>query len=49
VCRTPFEGLLGDELKEDEEECSFGCDEISISRAESVILEEKDGSSTLAA
>jgi hypothetical protein len=29
-----FEGLLGDEFKEDGEECSCGCDETSISRAE---------------
>jgi hypothetical protein len=49
--------LIGDESKEDEEEFSFcledsilnsfGWDEISISRTESVILEEKEGSSTL--
>jgi hypothetical protein len=57
VCKTPFEGLIGDESKEDEEESSFcgedsvfnsfGWDEMSISRTESVILEEKEGSSTL--
>ena len=55
--KTPFEGLIGDESKEDEEEFSFcwedsifnslGWDEMSISRKESVILEEKEGSSTL--
>ena len=57
MCKTPFEGLIGDESKEDEEEfsfcwedsvfSSFGWDEMSISRAASVILEEKEGSSTL--
>ena len=55
--KTPFKGLIGDESKEDEEEFSlcledsvlnsFGWDKISISRTESVILEEKEGSSTL--
>jgi hypothetical protein len=55
--KHPFEGLLGDESKRDEEESSFwredsvfnffGWDEISTSRTESVILEEKEGSSTL--
>jgi hypothetical protein len=49
--------LLGDESKGDEEESSFygedsvfiffGWEEISISRAGSVILEEKECSSTL--
>jgi hypothetical protein len=34
VCRLLFEGLLGDEFKEDEEVGSCGCDETSISRAE---------------
>jgi len=57
VYKTPFEGLIGDESKEDEEEfyfCwedsvfnSFGWDEMSISGTESVILEENEGSSTL--
>ena len=57
VYRTPFEVLMGDESKEDEEEFSFcwedsvfnsfGWDEMSISRTESVILEEKEGSYTL--
>jgi hypothetical protein len=57
VCKTPFEDLIVDESKEDEEEfyfCwedsvfnSFGWDEMSTSRIKSVILEEKEGSSTL--
>jgi hypothetical protein len=34
VCRPLFEGLLGDECKEDEEVGSCGCEEISISGAE---------------
>jgi hypothetical protein len=57
VCKALFEGFLGDESKGEEEESSFcgedsvfnsfGWDEISTSRKKSVILEEKEGSSTL--
>jgi hypothetical protein len=57
VNKPPFEGLIGDESKEDEDEFSFcwedpifksfGWDEMSISGTKSVILEEKEGSSTL--
>jgi hypothetical protein len=49
VCRMLSESLLGDELEENGEGCSFGRDENSISGAESVILDERDGPSTLAA
>jgi hypothetical protein len=49
VCRMLSESLLGDELGEDGEGCSFRRDENSISRAESMILDGRDGSSTLAA
>jgi hypothetical protein len=53
VYRTPFEVLMGDESKEDEEEFSFyledsifnsfGWNEMLISRTELVILEENEG------